>query len=138
MSDLVESLRKAEVSAHVGYGGDWKSIYATAADLIEEQAARIAELQAALDSDPDGSGYWRFWSGKAAEQANLATVSQARLSEAVKVLEDTRGYMSDFKTLIDRRHDSGEMVDGGDLRYWASLIEFAISKAFITTLGGEK
>jgi len=60
--------------------------------LIEEQSARIAELEAALDSDPDGSGYWRFWSDKAAEQAKRASASQARLSEAVKVLEEANSW----------------------------------------------
>jgi len=124
--------------------------------LIEEQAARIEELEQKLRttslealaiSDTNNEmavriaeaekDYHEERKARYAAQSELVA-SQARLSEAVKVLEDTRGYMSDLKTLIDRRHDIGEMVDGGDLRYWASLIEFAISKAFITTLGGEK
>lgn len=36
-------------------------------------AAANVELQAALDSDPDGSGLWRFWSRKAVEVSQKLT-----------------------------------------------------------------
>lgn len=58
------------------------------AEMVKKGDERIRELEAALDSDPDGSGYWRFWSKKASEQSERAASSQSRLSEAVKVLEE--------------------------------------------------
>jgi len=46
-----------------------------------------------------------------------------------KTIAELVSSLSDMKALIDRSHDSGDMVDGGDLRYWSDLIAFSISQA---------
>ncbi|WP_266032440.1 hypothetical protein [Brucella intermedia] len=75
---------------------------------------RIKELEAALDSDPDGSGLWRFWSKKSIEanqqlrdktktiealEAKLAAAEKDRLPEGHVIIEqadmtDAQGRVS--------------------------------------------
>lgn len=46
--DLVIYLRQADHNAHMGFGGDWKSVYAEAADHIEAQNKIIEEMREIL------------------------------------------------------------------------------------------
>lgn len=55
------------------------------------------------------------------DAADHIEAQEARIDELEKAL-------GDIKDIIQRRHDSGEMVDGGDLRYWIDLVNFALSK----------
>jgi len=66
-------------------------------ELVNDNAAkdaRIKELEAALDSDPDGPGLWRFWSKKSIElsqqlrdKTNTIKALEAKLAAAEKALE---------------------------------------------------
>jgi len=70
---------------------------------IARQAARIAELEAALDSGETCDGMWRFWSDKAqqlAEKNNalhkqLATARAEALREAASLAEGRYKYWHD-------------------------------------------
>jgi hypothetical protein len=96
--------------------------YRTSNTLIEEQAARIAEAE---------KDYHEERKARYAAQSELVA-SQARLSEAVKVLEEaTKGLDMVHNGLMDPtrpRQAVGEVC-----HHFLSK-----AKAFITTLGGEK
>lgn len=47
--DLVIYLRHADLNAHMGFGGDWKTVYAEAADHIEAQNKLIRDLSDCLE-----------------------------------------------------------------------------------------
>lgn len=69
----------------------------------------------------------RLWES---DEASRLTNEAARTLEVRdKTIAKLLGALSDMKTLIDQKHDSADMVDGGDLRYWSQLIEFAIRRA---------
>jgi len=75
------------------------------------QAARIKELEEALDSDPSGSDLWRYWSRKAREasqkyvdEVDRAKALEAKLAAAEKALEQLR---SDCQTPIDMYERNG-------------------------------
>jgi hypothetical protein len=69
-------------------------------DLKADNAAkdaRIKELEAALDSDPDGSGLWRFWSKKSVEahqqlrdKTKTIKALEAKLAAASELLRQSR------------------------------------------------
>ena len=70
------------------------------------QAARIKELEAALDSDPSGSDLWRYWSRKACEasQKYVDEVDRAEALEAklAAAEADAIGYRSTIDHLTQR------------------------------------
>jgi hypothetical protein len=99
--------------------------------LIEEQAARIAEAE---------EDYHEERKARYAAQSELVA-SQARLSEAVKVLEEqNHGFelLHGRMTWAVNSHPDAKKAQL--LRDFADDAYSAISqaKAFITTLGGEK
>lgn len=55
---------------------------------------------------------------QAASHIEAQEAENARLTGAIK----------DMAEIIERAHDSGNMVDGGDLRYWVQLLRFALSQ----------
>ncbi|MDH0127194.1 hypothetical protein N7376_24870, partial [Brucella intermedia GD04153] len=81
----------------------WNKFIAIEADNAA-QAARIKELEEALDSDPSGSDLWRYWSRKACEtsqkyvdEVNRAEAIELKLAAAEKALEP----FADIADLID-------------------------------------
>ena len=121
--------------------------YRSSNTLIEEQAARIAELQAELEREKketerldgawhalhermvkDNEGHARYFEKSQArihELFDAEAASQARLSEAVKVIEEMRKWL-DY--LPSEYPDDAEMV----------MVLSAKAKAFIATLGENK
>ena len=119
-----------------------------AATLIEEQAARIAELQAELEREKketerldgawhalhermakDNEAHARYFEKSQArihELFDAEAASQARLSEAVKVLE---GVAEAGRLWNDRQNMEAFLMISNSIE---------AAKAFITTLGGEK
>jgi uncharacterized protein (UPF0147 family) len=109
--------------------------------LIEEQAARISSLTAELEQIRGHRGVAiqmaNTASETATEQIARATASQARLSEAVKVLESV---VNEEYVPVHVGYDDGP---GGGNFVYANAVRvdsdaFIKAKAFITTLGGEK
>ncbi len=73
-----------------------------AEELLAAKDARIKELEAALDSDPSGSGLWRYWSRKACEtsqkyvdEVDRAEALEAKLAAAEKALEPFAAHAND-------------------------------------------
>lgn len=122
----------------------------TSNTLIEEQAARIDELERenfALAANQCGGGYsgehgdhmCRFRDmadGYGKLDADYA-IAEARLSEAVKVLEPFARYLDEHPFDLDNK---GNMLPDDTQPGWTYLNagQFRAAKAFITTLGENK
>lgn len=111
--------------------------------LIEEQAARIAELE----KERDVAWESREWHRVSMEcQTENLIASQARLSEAVKVLEELGAAVSIYRLGVKdtvpkiAAGDPGDMATINALMANNGILDAATSKAkaFITTLGETK
>lgn len=118
--------------------------------LTEEQAARIAELEAEVqrrkkreDQAGQHASHWKIECFAAERKLDE---SQARLSEAVKVLEELGTAVSIYRLGVKdtvpkiAAGDPGDMATINALMANNGILDAALSqaKAFITTLGGEK
>lgn len=78
--------------------------------------------------DPDYAGelqHLRSWS----EIDRLFEAAASHIEAQDKLIANMASDLKDMASIIERAHDSGDMVDGGDLRYWVQLLRFAKVKA---------
>ncbi|MCO7726422.1 hypothetical protein NJB93_07420 [Brucella intermedia] len=100
--------------------------------------ALIKELEAALDSDPSGSGLWRYWSRKACEvtqkyvdEVDRAEALEAKLAAAEKALE----FYADASKWDDGYFKSED--DGTVLRAYPSSVDKDQGDKARAALGGK-
>ncbi|WP_176074645.1 hypothetical protein [Brucella intermedia] len=72
---------------------------------LAEKDARIKELEAALDSDPDGSGLWRFWSKKSIE-------ANQQLRDKTKTLQSLEAKLEAAEKALEFYADASKWADG--------------------------
>lgn len=59
----------------------------------------------------------------------LAEQAASHIEAQDKLIASMASDLEDMASIIERTHDSGDVVDGGDLRYWVQLLRFAKDKA---------
>jgi len=98
--DLVEELRRTP---------GWPTLGNSAADEItrlraegEAKDAEIADLHAVLDNDPDGSGFWRFWSRKALEMASKVEAAKQERDAYIRACDSYAEDIAEMEALEAR------------------------------------
>lgn len=71
-------------------------------ETAREAAARIRELEAALDIGVEGAGMWRFWSKKADEFAKLSAMWKARADRAEAQRDALAAEIQHLRTALFR------------------------------------
>src|SRR5262245_29162914 len=97
MTDLVSRLRafSDHLTEAAEFYGDEMRTLDESASALEAQAARIAELEKALDHDPHGEGLWRLWSSKASEVTQKNVDLRAKVAELEKERDEARRIIAD-------------------------------------------
>ena len=93
----------------------------------EELQARVAELEAVIDSSEHDGHMWRFWSDKARELATKNAAAEALLSEAVKagMLEGAvvaTQYHDEVKPWVQKVKALPSMADKSDALQIAEIL----------------